>query len=91
MTHGAEATLSAFTPALVRVSRMVLAESRHFLQIHVRRGDARDHTIAAAYSVRGNPEGTVSTPITWERRRPRPHAAAGVGGAGRGGGRRAAH
>ena len=27
--------------------------------------NARDHTIAAAYSVRGNPEGTVSTPITW--------------------------
>ena len=28
--------------------------------------NARDHTIAAAYSVRGNAEGTVSTPITWE-------------------------
>jgi DNA ligase D len=28
--------------------------------------NARDHTIAAAYSVRGNPEGTVSTPIQWE-------------------------
>jgi len=27
--------------------------------------NARDHTIAAAYSVRGVPEGTVSTPITW--------------------------
>ncbi len=27
--------------------------------------NARDHTIAAAYSVRGNPHGTVSTPITW--------------------------
>ncbi|WP_207455363.1 non-homologous end-joining DNA ligase [Desertivibrio insolitus] len=27
--------------------------------------NARDHTIAAAYSVRGNPEGTVSTPIRW--------------------------
>ena len=28
--------------------------------------NARDHTIAAAYSVRGNAEGTVSTPITWD-------------------------
>ncbi len=27
--------------------------------------NARDHTIAAAYSVRGNPRGTVSTPISW--------------------------
>lgn len=27
--------------------------------------NARDHTIAAAYSVRGNETGTVSTPITW--------------------------
>lgn len=27
--------------------------------------NARDHTIAAAYSVRGNPIGTVSTPIRW--------------------------
>ena len=28
--------------------------------------NTRDHTIAAAYSVRGNPEGTVSTPIAWD-------------------------
>jgi DNA ligase D-like protein (predicted polymerase) len=28
--------------------------------------NARDHTIAAAYSVRGFPTGTVSTPITWD-------------------------
>ncbi|GAB3442617.1 non-homologous end-joining DNA ligase [Phycicoccus ginsengisoli] len=28
--------------------------------------NARDHTIAAAYSVRGNAIGTVSTPITWD-------------------------
>jgi DNA primase len=27
--------------------------------------NARDHTIAAAYSVRGNPRGTVSAPLTW--------------------------
>jgi DNA ligase D len=27
--------------------------------------NARDHTIAAAYSVRGNPIGTVSAPIEW--------------------------
>lgn len=27
--------------------------------------NARDHTIAAAYSLRGNPAGTVSTPVTW--------------------------
>jgi DNA primase len=27
--------------------------------------NARDHTIAAAYSVRGRPEATVSTPVTW--------------------------
>ena len=28
--------------------------------------NARDHTIAAAYSVRGNPEATVSAPVAWE-------------------------
>jgi DNA ligase D len=28
--------------------------------------NARDHTIACAYSVRGVPEGTVSTPIRWD-------------------------
>lgn len=28
--------------------------------------NARDHTIASAYSVRGNPDGTVSTPVTWD-------------------------
>lgn len=28
--------------------------------------NSRDHTIAAAYSVRGNARGTVSTPITWD-------------------------
>ncbi len=28
--------------------------------------NARDHTIASAYSVRGNPEGTVSAPIAWD-------------------------
>ncbi|MBT0565481.1 non-homologous end-joining DNA ligase [Williamsia sp. CHRR-6] len=27
--------------------------------------NTRDHTIAAAYSVRGNPEATVSTPVSW--------------------------
>lgn len=27
--------------------------------------NARDHTIAAAYSVRGNPRGTVSAPLRW--------------------------
>ncbi|MFR9805685.1 non-homologous end-joining DNA ligase [Pseudonocardia sp. RS010] len=28
--------------------------------------NARDHTIASAYSVRGTPEGRVSTPIRWD-------------------------
>ncbi|MDH2445087.1 non-homologous end-joining DNA ligase [Amnibacterium sp. CER49] len=28
--------------------------------------NTRDHTVAAAYSVRGNPEARVSTPITWD-------------------------
>jgi DNA ligase D len=28
--------------------------------------NARDHTIASAYSVRGNAEATVSTPISWD-------------------------
>ncbi len=28
--------------------------------------NARDHTVAAAYSVRGNPRGTVSAPVTWD-------------------------
>jgi DNA ligase D len=28
--------------------------------------NARDHTIASAYSVRGNPSGTVSTPLRWD-------------------------
>jgi DNA ligase D-like protein (predicted polymerase) len=28
--------------------------------------NARDHTIASAYSVRGVPQGTVSTPIRWD-------------------------
>ena len=28
--------------------------------------NARDHTMAAAYSVRGFPEGTVSTPLAWD-------------------------
>jgi DNA ligase D len=27
--------------------------------------NTRDHTIASAYSVRGHPEATVSTPVTW--------------------------
>jgi DNA primase len=27
--------------------------------------NARDHTIACAYSIRGNARGTVSTPIEW--------------------------
>jgi DNA ligase D-like protein (predicted polymerase) len=28
--------------------------------------NARDHTIASAYSVRGTPEGRVSAPLTWD-------------------------
>ena len=28
--------------------------------------NARDHTMAAAYSVRGVPDARVSTPITWD-------------------------
>lgn len=28
--------------------------------------NARDHTMAAAYSVRGNPNGTVSAPLRWD-------------------------
>ena len=28
--------------------------------------NARDHTMACAYSLRGVPEGTVSTPLTWD-------------------------
>src|SRR5262249_49084097 len=28
--------------------------------------NARDHTIASAYSVRGVPEATVSTPVSWD-------------------------
>jgi len=28
--------------------------------------NARDHTIAAAYSIRGNPRATVSAPLTWD-------------------------
>jgi DNA ligase D len=28
--------------------------------------NTRDHTIASAYSVRGNPEATVSTPVQWD-------------------------
>jgi DNA ligase D len=28
--------------------------------------NTRDHTIASAYSVRGNPEATVSTPVRWD-------------------------
>ena len=29
--------------------------------------NARDHTIASAYSVRGTPDATVSTPLRWDR------------------------
>ena len=28
--------------------------------------NARDHTIASAYSVRGTPDATVSTPLRWD-------------------------
>src|SRR5699024_7341427 len=28
--------------------------------------NARDHTVVAAYSVRGVPEATVSTPVRWD-------------------------
>ncbi|WP_019807250.1 non-homologous end-joining DNA ligase [Saccharomonospora halophila] len=28
--------------------------------------NARDHTLACAYSVRGSPQGTVSTPVRWD-------------------------
>ncbi|MBO0768690.1 MAG: non-homologous end-joining DNA ligase [Solirubrobacterales bacterium] len=43
--------------------------------------NARDHTIAAAYSVRGNELGTVSTPFTWDELpdlNPRDHTIATV-------------
>src|SRR5699024_10018072 len=49
----------AVTPAWWRRDRARAAVCVDFNQ------SARDHTIAAAYSVRGNVDATVSTPITW--------------------------